>query len=122
MSKSKPSTARSQKMLEKVYLTMGSHKIHERWILPYKEGRDWVSVQGLAEPGVITVSGLALVKVLLHEILHRVYPENTNEDSIERLTSYLYWRMSDDDARRLYDTYMAKVKRISKPTSSVDKE
>lgn len=108
----KPSaTPRSQKLLEKVYLQLGANDLRERWI------DDRHGVLGLAEPGVITVSLAALVPVVLHEALHRAYPESS-ERAIDSLTSYVYNRMTDDDCKRIMAVWSSKAKRIKRPTTA----
>jgi hypothetical protein len=106
-----PPTPRSRILLERVHHALGANALRERWI------EDKHGVEGLAEPGVITISPLGLVETILHESLHRAHPEWA-EVTIQRTTSYLWHRISDDDARRVYDTYAAKVKRMKRPTTS----
>jgi hypothetical protein len=109
--KAKTPTPRSQKLLERVYLALGANKIHERWI------DDKNGVLGLAEPGVITISPHAFVPVILHEALHRAYPE-WSERSIEAAVTHVYFRMNDDDCKRIWHAYAAKVVRMRKPTTA----
>ena len=111
MSKSRPTTPRSQKLLEKVYLQLGANKLHERWV------DDKHGVLGLAEPGVITVSLAALVPVIMHEALHRAYPESS-ERAIDAMTTYAYNRMNDDDCKRIIAVWSSKSKRITRPTTA----
>ena len=111
MSKARPATPRSQTLMERVYLALGSNALRERWI------DDRHGVLGLAEPGVITVSPHTLVPVIIHEALHRAFPE-WSEATIERTTSYVYWRLNDSDCKRIWECYNAKVKRMRKPTTA----
>ena len=111
MTKRRPVTPRSQKLLEKVYLQLGANKVHQRWI------DDEHGVLGLAEPGVITISGATLVPVIIHECVHRAYPESS-ERAVDSMTSYIYNRMTDDDCKRLYDAYASRVKTIKRPTTA----
>ena len=107
----KPETPRSQKLMEKVYLQLGANALRERWI------DDDHGVLGLAEPGVITVSLAALVPVVIHEALHRAYPESS-ERAVDTMTSYAYNRMTDDDCKRIMSVWTAKAKRIKRPTTA----
>jgi hypothetical protein len=111
MTKARQPTSRSQKLLEKVYLQLGENKLHERWV------DDDHGVLGLAEPGVITVSMAAMTPVVIHEALHRAYPEST-ERAIDTMTSYVYNRMSDDDCKRMMAVWVSKAKRIKKATTA----
>lgn len=111
MSKRRPVTPRSHKLLEKVYLQLGANDLRERWI------DDRHGVLGLAEPGVITVSLAALVPVVLHEALHRAYPESS-ERAVDAMTSYVYNRMTDDDCKRIMSVWSAKAKRIKRATTA----
>jgi hypothetical protein len=111
MSKARPATPRSQKLLEKVYLQLGANELRERWI------DDAHGVLGLAEPGIITVSLAALAPIVLHEALHRAYPESS-ERAVDSMTSYVYNRMSDDDCKRIMSVWTAKAKRIKKATTA----
>jgi hypothetical protein len=111
MSKARLPTPRSQKLLEKVYLQLGANALRERWI------DDAHGVLGLAEPGVITVSLAALTPIVLHEALHRAYPESS-ERAVDSMTSYVYNRMSDDDCKRIMSVWTAKAKRIKKATTA----
>jgi hypothetical protein len=97
--------------LEKVYLQLGENRLHERWV------DDKHGVLGLAEPGVITISPAALVPVILHEALHRAYPDTT-ERGIDAMTSYTYNRMSDDDCKRIMVVWASKAKRIKRATTA----
>ena len=105
------STPRSQTLLEQVFFQLGQNTLHERWV------DDRHGVLGLAEPGVITVSLAALVPVVIHEALHRAYPESS-ERAIDAMTSYAYNRMTDDDCKRLMAVWTRKAKRIKKPTTA----
>jgi tRNA U34 5-methylaminomethyl-2-thiouridine-forming methyltransferase MnmC len=109
--KARPVTPRSQKLLEKVYLQLGANALRERWI------DDTHGVLGLAEPGVITISPASLVPVIIHEALHRAYPEST-ERAVDAMTSYTYHRMSDDDCKRIMVVWASKSKRIKKATTA----
>jgi tRNA U34 5-methylaminomethyl-2-thiouridine-forming methyltransferase MnmC len=111
MSKGRQPTSRSQKLLEKVYFQLGQNALRERWV------DDDHGVLGLAEPGVITISPATLVPVIIHEALHRAYPETT-ERGIDTMTSYAYNRMSDDDCKRLMAVWASKAKRIKKATTA----
>lgn len=111
MSKRRPVTPRSQKLLEKVYLQLGANKLHERWV------DDERGVLGLAEPGVITISPAALVPIIIHEALHRAYPESS-ELAVDAMTSYAYNRMTDDDCKRIMAVWAARAKRIKKATTA----
>lgn len=110
--KYKPPTARSLRLLEGIYQAIGSHQIHERWIIDSK-----VSVLGLAEPGIITVSPLAFLETFIHEAIHRAEPQ-WSERAVDCATTYLWGRLSDEDCRRLAAAYLGKVKRIKRPTTS----
>lgn len=111
MRKGRPATPRSQRLMERVYMALGENAIRERWI------DDKHGVLGLAEPGVITISPHALVPVIMHEALHRAYP-SWSEATVDRAVSYVYWRMSDEDCKRLWTIYNGKVKRMRKPTTA----
>ena len=111
MSKARPATTRSQRLMEKVYLQLGANELRERWI------DDKHGVLGLAEPGVITVSLAALVPIIIHEALHRAYPESS-ERAIDAMTSYAYNRMNDDDCKRIIAVWSSKSKRIKRPTTA----
>ena len=104
-------TPRSQVLLEQVHHALGANRLHERWIT------DKHGVEGLAEPGVITISPLGLVETIIHEALHRAHP-TWSENTVRRTTTYLWTRCTDADARRIYDTYAAKVRRMKRPTPS----
>lgn len=104
--------ARAQQLLEQVYLQLGANRIEERWI------EDKTGVLGLASPGVIVINAShTILPVLLHECLHRIYPEQTNEAAIDRMATYLYTRLTPEECRRLAMTYTRRVKRIRKPTT-----
>jgi tRNA U34 5-methylaminomethyl-2-thiouridine-forming methyltransferase MnmC len=111
MTKARQPTPRSQKLMEKVYLQLGANRLHERWV------DDDHGVLGLAEPGVITISPASLAPVIIHEALHRAYPESS-ERAIDTMTSYTYNRMSDDDCKRLMAVWASKAKRIKKATTA----
>ena len=106
-----PPTSRSHVLLEQVHHALGANVLRERWI------EDRHGVEGLAEPGVITISPLGLVETIIHEALHRAHP-TWSEATIQRTCTYLWQRCSDDDARRIYDTYAAKVRRMKRPTTA----
>lgn len=106
-----PVTPRSQVMLEQIHHALGANALRERWIL------DTHGVEGLAEPGVITVSPLALIETIMHEAIHRAHP-TWQERTVQRMTTYVWQRMTDADARRIWDVYAAKVKRMRKPTTA----
>jgi hypothetical protein len=97
--------------MEKVYLQLGANTLHERWV------DDKRGVLGLAEPGIITISPAALVPVIIHEALHRAYPESS-EQAVDAMTSYTYQRLDDADCKRLMAVWAAKAKRIKKPTTA----
>lgn len=110
--------SRRDRLHASVHRQIGANKLHQRWILPYREGRDVVSVEGLAEaPRTITISPIALVETIIHECLHQEYP-SWSEPTIERATTFLFQRMTDDECRAVYDAYAAKVKILSSPTPS----
>ena len=92
-------------------MSLGQNAIHERWV------DDKHGVLGLAEPGIITISPATLVPVILHEALHRAYPE-WSEPTIERTTSYVYYRMNDNDCKRIWEAYASKRKHIKRPTTA----
>lgn len=109
---------RKDTLLERVWQQVGQNRLHQRWISPYVEKKCQVSVEGLAaSDGVITVSPLPLVPTIIHEALHRAHPE-WSERAVEQGTSYLYNRMSDDECRRLYEAYAAKVQIKRTPVES----
>ena len=110
--------SRRDKLLHAVYQAVGANRIRQRWVLPYREGKATVSVEGLAQSdGVITLSPLPLVPVLIHECLHRAHPE-WSERAIEQATTYLYHRMTDDDCRALYEAAAAKLQIMRSPVES----
>lgn len=109
--KRRPETPRSQKLMEKVYLQLGANRLHERWV------DDKHGILGLAEPGIITISPASLVPVIIHEALHRAYPESS-ERAIDCMTSYAYTRLSDDDCKRVMTVWASKAKRIKRPTTA----
>jgi hypothetical protein len=104
-------TTRGQALLERIYHALGENAVHERWI------DDRHGALGLAEPGIITISPATLVPVIIHECLHRAFPERS-ERATDCLTSYLYHRMSDEETKRLWEAYARKRKIIRRPTTS----
>jgi hypothetical protein len=116
-----PRPNRKAQLLERVHQAIGANKIEQRWVSPVAATRHKgeQSFVGLASGSTIVVSPLTLVSVLIHEALHRAYPE-WDEPTIEKHTTYLWQRMTDDECRRLYDAYAQKVSYIDKPISSLD--
>jgi hypothetical protein len=112
--------SRRDTLLHAVYQALGANRVHQRWILPYRENRALVSVEGLADAeGIITISPLPLVPAIIHECLHREGRSSAwSELAIEQATTYLYHRMADDECRALYDAYARKVKIMRSPTES----
>jgi hypothetical protein len=108
---------RKAQLLEAVYLALGSNRVERRWIKPYRERGQLVSVEGLADKGVITVSGLTEVPCVVHECLHRAFPAMA-ESAIERATTFLFARMTDAECKRLYDAYSRKARAVKTPVSS----
>ena len=114
--------SRRDDLLHAVYQALGASRVHQRWIMPYREKKrgPYISVEGLAESdGVVTISPLPLVPAIIHELLHR-HPHSCewNERAIEQATTYLYHRMTDEECKALYDAYAAKVVIMSKPVES----
>ncbi|MCX6551191.1 MAG: hypothetical protein NTY02_09345 [Acidobacteria bacterium] len=99
------------RLTEQVWQALGGNRVEQRWVA------DKHGVEGLAFGHTIIVSPLPLVPVIIHEALHRAHPR-WSEDTVQRHTTYLYSRMSDDECHRLYDAYAAKVVYISKPISA----
>lgn len=99
--------------LEGVWIELGRNQIHERWIAS-REG--WLGYQ---EPGRLVVSPLNMVQTIIHEALHAAHPHMT-ERGVARTTSRVWRSLTDNEARRIWETYSARVHRIAKPISSSD--
>lgn len=95
-----------------VYQQLGANRLHQRWITPVRTGQYEQSIEGLAwSDGIITISPYPLVPTIIHEALHRAYPQ-WSERAVQQATTYLERRMSDDEMRALYDAFAAKVRVI----------
>jgi hypothetical protein len=101
--------------LEGVWLQLGRNVIIERWIAD-KHG--WLGYQ---EPGRLVISPLNLVKTIIHEAVHAAHPRMT-ERGVERVTTRIWASLSDEECRRLWDAYNAKVTRIVKPIPSSEQD
>lgn len=121
MARQRKATKRSQVMLEQVFLALGQNVAHERWIKPYKKRGAEVSVLGLAESGLITVSPLTKLEVIIHEALHNSpLGQRWSEKATEEATDYLYHHIDDATSKRIVEAFERKAKRIKKPTHSAE--
>jgi hypothetical protein len=116
-----PRPNRKAQLLERVWHAVGANRIEVRWIAPAPTTRrcEEVSIEGLACGSTIIVSPIILTRTLIHEALHRANP-GWDEGTIEKHTTYLYTRLSDEEARRLYTAMANKAVYIDRPIPCPD--
>jgi len=96
-------------LLVRVCVELGRGHIREDWIEDKRE-----FVDGYIEGGTITVNPVpATVDTVIHEILHRLFPE-WKEPYVRNRTTYLLRRMSDAEIRAFYTEYQQAVTRQRK--------
>jgi hypothetical protein len=94
------------RLLNRVWSELGAGRIREGYVSDphqfidgYIEGQDiWIN------------PAPAVVQTLIHEILHRLYP-NWTERYVAGQTTRLMRRMSDQEVQDLYEEYQKRVKR-----------
>jgi hypothetical protein len=88
-------------LLLRVLTELGAGRIREAFIPSEKE----FFVDGETEGRAITINPVPeLVDTIIHELLHRLYPE-WSERYINNRTSYLMKRMTDEEVQLVYDEY-----------------
>lgn len=105
-------TASSTRLLLNVQAEIERGRIAEAFI-----SEDGFCVDGLIEGQQITINPVhQIVDTLVHEILHRLYP-NWEEAYVRNRTKYLRNRMDDQEVLALYQVYCqtaVKRKRVKK--------
>jgi hypothetical protein len=78
-------------------------------------------VDGMCEGGSITINPAHnVVDTLIHELLHRIYPERS-ERSIRRTTTVLRKHISDEEVQWFYDEYQRRKRKGStRDTDAID--
>jgi hypothetical protein len=99
-------------LLVRVWTELGAGQITEAFISDRKHFTD-----GLCYGNHITVNPVhQTTDTLIHEILHRLHPE-WSENYVRRTTTWLRRRMTDDETRAFYGEY---ERRKRKRKSRVD--
>lgn len=101
-------------LLVRVLTEIGKGHISEKWIAD-KE----VFVHGETVGRHITINpALSVSETLIHEALHRLEPE-WSENYVRRTTTFVLRRMSDEQIAQLYEEYKSLTKRRRRRGRSV---
>jgi hypothetical protein len=94
-------------LLRKVLVKLANARIQERYIAP---GQHDKAVYGQIEGGIITINPVpAIVETLLHEGVHAVNWDYS-ETTVERLTTRLFYELTEDEMKLVYDIYRGKLR------------
>lgn len=104
-------TARDFAMIGRVWAELGAGRITEAFI---KDGA-CVTDGYFSGTGHITINPAhQTVDTLIHEILHRLYPQ-WPEPYVRRTTTYLRRRMSDEEVQAMYDEFNKRKRTRKRP-------
>ena len=104
--RTRPGLARRRALWLRVVAELGAAPITEAYI-----AADDLTVDGVCEDGRVVINpSHQTVDTVIHELLHRLYPERS-ERSIKRTTTELRAVLTDDEVETFYGEYKRRRKK-----------